>query len=194
MEWQSVCPNDLIEVVKFDENVKTYLRDGRLQRLRKWETRKALVLSCVWRNIPYCWNDFGRNIGLQGLKIAILALYVKFYTLLNISSSCLTAEGGKGQTVLTGDRKTWPMLEGFCHELPRRTRIEQNSSWYLSDGIGFLDDYINYCRLQDNCSSRTRTYVACWDLRAGAAAFMLGSDSDINFDGRRLRQWSCRPQ
>ena len=122
-----------------------------MQRLRKWETLKAWVLTYIWRNIPYWWNDFWHNTGLQNLKSTILVLYVKFYTWLNISSSRLTAECGKCHTVLTGGRKTKPMMEGFSYERPRRTRIEQNSSWYLSDGIGFLDNYMSYCRLQDNC-------------------------------------------
>ena len=75
-------------------------------------------------SLPYWWNEFWHNIGLQRLKSAILALYVKFYTWLNISSLRLTAECGKGDTVLTGGRKTKPLLEGFCYDRPRRTRIE----------------------------------------------------------------------
>ena len=94
----------------------------------------------------------GTTVACRGCRVSSWhCQIVKFYTLLNISSSRLTAECGKGYIVLTGGRKTKPMLEGFCYERPRRTRIEQNSRWYLSDRIGFQDNYMNYCRLQDNC-------------------------------------------
>ena len=81
----------------------------------------------------------------------ILVLYVKLYMWLNVNSSLLTAECGKGHTVLTSGRNFRLCRQGICYELLLRTSTEQNSSCYLSAGIGFLDNYMNYCRLQANC-------------------------------------------